>query len=163
MPHRTTHRPRGRLCHGSSPRMLELARDRTNGAHPYLVTPQHTQLARAILGPGKLLAPMQLVLLESDPDRARTIARSRFHFYLGAQNYARSLLFQGFTEEDLANGGSDRLIDAIVAWGDVETVAARIREHHEAGADHVAIQPVPGEFPLAIATLTQLAPAVVEK
>jgi probable F420-dependent oxidoreductase len=99
------------------PRMLELARDRTNGAHPYLVTPQHTQRARAILGPGKLLAPMQLVLIESDPDRARTIARSRFHFHLEAQNYTRSLLFQGFTEDDLANGGSDRLIDAIVAWG----------------------------------------------
>lgn len=144
------------------PRMLELSRDRSDGAHPYLVTPQHTERARAILGPGKLLLPMQLALIESDPDRARTIIRNRFLVYLGMQNYVRSFLFQGFTEEDLANGGSDRLVDSVVAWGDVETVVARIREHHDAGADHVAIQPVHGELSLAVDTLAELAPALID-
>lgn len=142
------------------PRMLELARDRADGAHPYLVTPRHTADARRILGDGKLLAPMQLVLLEKDPVRARAAVRERFAFYLRARNYANSLLHQGFSEDDLTGGGSDHLVDSLVAWGNVDAVAARIREHHDAGADHVAIQPVSADVGTGMATLAELAPAV---
>jgi len=122
------------------PKMLELARERTWGSHPYFVTPVHTKRARTALGPDRLLAPEQAVVIETNPDTARAIARQHMSIYLGLPNYRRNVLSLGFAEEDFAEGGSDRLVDAIVAWGDVDRVAARIREHHEAGADHVCIQ-----------------------
>lgn len=122
------------------PRMLELASDRSWGAHPYLVTPDHTRLARLLLGPGRLLAPEQAVVLETDPARARAIARRHMEFYLRVPNYVTNLMRLGFSESDLANGGSERLVDAIVAWGDLADIQLRIEAHFAAGADHVCLQ-----------------------
>jgi len=137
--------------------MLELARDRTQGAHPYLVTPEHTVRARAILGVGPLLAPEQAFVLESDPVRARTVAREHLKVYLTLPNYADNWRRSGFDEADLADGGSDRLVDALVAWGDESAVRERVEEHFAAGADHVALQAL-GEDP--VGQLTRLAPAL---
>jgi probable F420-dependent oxidoreductase len=122
------------------PKMLRLAAERSSGSHPYFVTPEHTARARAILGPDKLLAPEQAVCLETDPEKARRIARAHMAIYLGLPNYRRNLETLGFTADDLDGGGSDRLVDAIVAWGDTDVVAERVRAHREAGADHVCIQ-----------------------
>jgi probable F420-dependent oxidoreductase len=130
----------GRALAALGPRMLRLAGQRSAGAHPYLVTPEHTRQAREILGDGPLLAPEQKVVLETDPVQARAIGRRTVSFYLSAPNYTSNLRRLGFTEDDLADGGSDRLVDALVAWGDASTVLGRVREHHEAGADHVPIQ-----------------------
>jgi probable F420-dependent oxidoreductase len=120
--------------------MLELSRDRAAGAHPYLVTPEHTAEARALLGEGPLLAPELGVILEADPDRARTVARGALAVYLKLPNYTNSWLRLGFTEDDLAGGGSDRLVDALYAWGDEDRVRRRVEEFWAAGADHVALQ-----------------------
>jgi probable F420-dependent oxidoreductase len=122
------------------PGMLRLSRDRSMGAHPYLTTPAHTARAREILGPQALLAPEQGVVLETDPVRARTIARANLERYLRLTNYLASFKWLGFEEGDFAGGGSDRLIDALVAWGDVDTVAEGVRRHLDAGASHVTIQ-----------------------
>lgn len=122
------------------PRMLELARDAADGAHTFFVPPEHTAQARQILGPGKLLAPEQVAVLETDPDRARELARRHTSSYLRLANYTNNLRRLGYADEDFANGGSDRLVDAIVAWGDEAAVAARVQEHLAAGADHVAVQ-----------------------
>ncbi|MGO9342020.1 MAG: LLM class F420-dependent oxidoreductase [Acidimicrobiales bacterium] len=141
-----------RVLAALKPRMLELARDRAVGAHPYFVTVEHTARARAILGSGPLLAPEVTVLLERDPATARDLARSFTTGYLGLPNYANNLLSIGYDEDDLEGGGSDRLVDAVVFWGDVETVATKVRAHYEAGADHVCIQVLSGSrgsFPVA--------------
>jgi probable F420-dependent oxidoreductase len=123
------------------PRVLRLAAERTAGAIPYLVTPEHTRQARAILGAGKVLAPEQKAVLETDPQRARAIGRPRVQRpYLGLVNYTSNLRRLGWSEEDLSDGGSDALIDALVAWGTGDQVAAKLNEHLEAGADHVAVQ-----------------------
>lgn len=126
--------------------MLTLSRTHADGAHPYLVTPTHTREARTLLGPDRLLAPEQAVVLTQDPDDARRIAREHMANYLRLENYRRSLLRQGWSEEDLADGGSDRIVDALVAWGDVDTIAERIRAHHEAGADEVVVQALGPRF-----------------
>ncbi len=125
------------------PRMLALAAEMADGVHPYNVTPAHTAQARAILGPGKLLCPEQMVLLETDPAAARAIARNVLSVYLPRPNYANNFRRMGFTDADLAGGGSDRLVDAIVAWGDEAAIRRRIQEHWDAGADHVCIQAIP--------------------
>ncbi len=123
------------------PKVLRLAAERTAGAIPYLVTPEHTRRARAILGAGPLLAPEQKAVLEADPQRARAIGRPRVQRpYLGLVNYTSNLRRLGWSDEDLSGGGSDALIDALVAWGTPGEVAAKLSEHLEAGADHVAIQ-----------------------
>ncbi|HXY93666.1 MAG TPA: LLM class F420-dependent oxidoreductase [Acidimicrobiia bacterium] len=124
------------------PKMLELARDRTRGAHPYLANPDHTRLAREVLGDGPLLMPEQPVVLETDSATARDLARAHFTIYLTLPNYVNNLKRIGFTDDDVAEGGSDRLIDGVVAWGDEATIAARVRQHFEAGADHVCVQVV---------------------
>ncbi len=130
-----------RVLAALGPKMLGLARDRARGAHPYLVPPEHTAQARSILGSGALLAPEQKVVVETDPARAREIARGSLAIYLPAlPNYANNLRRLGYSDEDLTAPLSDRLVDALVAWGDVETIATRIRAHHDAGADHVAVQ-----------------------
>jgi probable F420-dependent oxidoreductase len=129
-----------RVLAALGPRMLELARDRTAGAHPYLTAPEHTAFARGVLGPGPLLAPDLKVILSTDPGVARARARATFEGYLRLSNYVNNLLRMGFTEADLADGGSDRLIDRVIAWGDEAAIAARIREHLDAGADHVCVQ-----------------------
>jgi probable F420-dependent oxidoreductase len=130
----------GRMLAAVGPRMLELAAARTSGAHPFLSTPEHTAQARVALGDEALLAPELKVVLESDQGTARAIARQALEFYLRKRGYAGNLRRLGFTDEDLVGGGSDRLVDAVVAWGDVDAVISRIAEHHQAGADHVAVQ-----------------------
>jgi probable F420-dependent oxidoreductase len=129
-----------RILASLGPRSLKLARDRSLGTHPYFVPVEHTRIAREAVGPGKIVAPEQMVVVETDPDRARAIARPSMDRYLHAPNYTNNLLRLGFTEQDFANGGSDRLVDAIVAWGDPTTVMRRVREHLAAGADHVCVQ-----------------------
>ena len=120
--------------------MLRLAGTRTAGAHPYLVTPEHTRQAREILGAGKLLAPEQRVVLEADPARARAVGHPSVQPYLRLSNYTTNLRRLGFTAEDVAGEGSDRLIDALVVSGDDARIRQRLEEHHAAGADHVAVQ-----------------------
>jgi probable F420-dependent oxidoreductase len=122
------------------PRMLRLAAERTAGAHPYFVPPEHTAFARETMGPEALLAVEQMVVLETDADRARTIARQHMAVYVRAPNYANNLRRLGFTDDDLADGGSDRLVDAIVAWGTLDDALARVQDHVDAGADHVCVQ-----------------------
>jgi probable F420-dependent oxidoreductase len=123
-----------------APKMLELAAERTKGAHPYFVPPEHTAFARERMGKGPLLAPEQAVILEKDAAKARAVARGHMATYLGLPNYANNLKRLGFTDKDIADGGSDRLVDAIVAWGSLDDIARRVRAHHDAGADHVCIQ-----------------------
>ncbi len=129
-----------RVLAALGPKMLDLARERSLGAHPYNVTPDHTARAREILGPDRLLAPEQKVILETDPGRAREVARSVLAIYFpGLPNYVNNARRLGFTEEDVTQL-SDRLVDGMIAWGDEEAIAARVRAHHDAGADHVAVQ-----------------------
>ena len=130
----------GRALAALGPKVVKLSGERTAGAHPYLVTPQHTREAREILGEGPLLAPEHKVVLETDPAKAREIARRTVKFYLGLSNYTANLRKLGFTDEDLAGDGSDALVDALVLHGDAETIARGVTAHLEAGADHVNIQ-----------------------
>ncbi|MET7478210.1 LLM class F420-dependent oxidoreductase [Streptomyces sp. NPDC005648] len=129
-----------RVLAALGPRSLELARDRSAGSVPYLVTAEQTAAAREILGESPLLAPELKVVLETDPARARAVARDTLAIYLTLPNYTNNFLRNGFTEEDLADGGSDRLVDAVFAWGTEDTVRARVTEFLDAGADHVALQ-----------------------
>jgi probable F420-dependent oxidoreductase len=122
-------------------KMLALAARRTRGAHPYFVPPEHTEHARKIMGPDAWLCPEQMVLLETDAEKARQIARANMRMYLGLPNYRNNLRQLGYDDDDFANDGSDRLVDAIVVWGDEKAIADRIQAHHDAGADHVCIQP----------------------
>ena len=123
------------------PKMLELAGAKTVGAHPYLITPEHTADARKLLGPGPMLAPMQFVVLEADPTRARDLARPFVKGYGQLANYANIWRRLGFTDDDLSTA-SDRLIDALFAWGDEGRIAERVNAHFAAGADHVCLQVV---------------------
>jgi probable F420-dependent oxidoreductase len=131
-----------RVLAALGPRMLALSRDRAAGAHPYLVTPEHTATAREALGPDRLLAPEVKVVLDTDADRARAAARGHLKLYLALPNYTANLRRLGFTDDDLRDGGSDRLIDATFAWGDLAVIRERIAAHHEAGADQVVLQVV---------------------
>ena len=151
-----------RVLGALGPKMLALAAERSAGAHPYFTTPDHTATAREILGAGKLLAPEQKVVLETDPTEARRIARSAMSVYLGLPNYTNNLGRLGFTDDDFADGGSDRLVDAIVAWGDEEAVKARVRQHHDAGADHVCVQVLPSDGrSIPLEDWRRLAPALL--
>jgi probable F420-dependent oxidoreductase len=124
------------------PKMLELSRDLADGAHPYLVTPQHTAEAREILGDGPLLAVEQAVALVTDREEALRLARSHLERYMRLPNYRNSWLRQGFNEEDLSGGGSERLLEGLVAWGTESDIRERVREHLSAGADQVCVQVV---------------------
>jgi probable F420-dependent oxidoreductase len=131
----------GRVLAALGPRVLRLAAERAAGAHPYLVTPEHTREARQILGDGKLLAPEQKLVLETDPERARAIGRARVEKpYLSLTNYLSSLRRLGWTDADFADGGSDALIDALAVHGDAAAIARGVTAHLDAGADHVAVQ-----------------------
>jgi probable F420-dependent oxidoreductase len=141
----------GRILAALGPKMFALAAQRSAGAHPFLTTPEHTHWARQHLGAGALLVPEQKVLLETDPATARAIARAELDFYLTKENYLHNLRRFGFTDDDFQGGGSDWLVDALVAWGDADTVADRVREHHRASADQVAIQPISPDTPLGAA------------
>ena len=132
------------------PRMIELSRDRADGAHTYNVTPEHTADARKRLGAGKLLCVEQMMVLEEDPARARAVGRGTLGFYLGLPNYQQNWKRQGFTEEDWSGQGSDRLIDAMIAWGDEAALRRRVQAHWDAGADHVCIQPLHEQGPSQI-------------
>jgi len=125
------------------PKMLELARDKADGAHPFSTTPQHTAMARKILGPRKLLLVEQKIMLESDPAVARAVGKGLVSGLSNIPNYRNNFLRMGFTEADFADGGSDRAADALLAWGDEAAIRARIQEHWDAGADQVAIQVMP--------------------
>jgi probable F420-dependent oxidoreductase len=129
-----------RVLAALGPMMLKLSAERANGAHPYNSTPKHTAEARELLGPGPYLCPEQAVVLEKDSAKARAIARKFLAIYLTLPNYTNNWLRLGFEEADIKDGGSDRLVDAVIAWGDLKTVLNRIQEHHAAGADHVCIQ-----------------------
>lgn len=145
------------------PKMLALAAERTRGAHPYLAPPSNTARSRAILGPTAWLCPEQKVLLEGDPVRARARARAAIAGSLGLPNYRRNLARAGFDEHDFEGGGSDRLVDALVAWGDLDRIVARVEEHLAAGATHVCLQALDAEHPTRpdLRLLDALAPRLV--
>ena len=151
-----------RLLAALGPKMVALSGDRAAGAHPYLVTTEHTRRAREILGPDAVLAPELGVVLDGDVARGRERAREHVADYLELPNYANSMRRMGFTDDDLRHGGSDRLVDAVVAVGDEEAIRARVEEHIDAGADHVCIQVVgPMGQPLPRETWRQLAPVLL--
>jgi probable F420-dependent oxidoreductase len=140
------------------PKMLELSATLADGAHPYNVPPEHTREARRILGGGKLLCVEQAAILETDGTVARALARRFLAFYFGLPNYVDNWKRLGFSEADCAGGGSDRLIDAVVAWGDEKAIRTRIQEHWQAGADHVCVQAVGSELRPDERLLALLAP-----
>ena len=143
------------------PKMLELARDRSAGAHPYLVTPEHTALARQTMGPDALLAVEQGVVLDTDPDAAREVARNALAMYATLPNYTNNWKRLGFTDDDVSSL-SDRLVDEVVAWGDVDALAARVQGHRDAGADHVCVQLLgPPGAPVDRDAWRRLAPALL--
>ncbi|MDA8297652.1 MAG: TIGR03620 family F420-dependent LLM class oxidoreductase [Actinomycetota bacterium] len=142
-------------------KMLALSGQESAGAHPYFVPVEHTRHARAVLGPDPLLAPELAVVAETDPSAARAVARQYMERYLSLPNYAGNLSRLGYSDEDLAGGGSDRLVDAIVAWGSPSDIAARVRAHLDAGADHVCIQPLAAGGAVDYAALETLAPLLV--
>jgi probable F420-dependent oxidoreductase len=151
-----------RVLAALGPRMLGLAAERASGALTYFVPVEHTGVARERLGSGTLLAVEQAVVLERDPDAARAVARAHMAIYLSLPNYTQNLRRLGWGDDDLGGGGSDRLVDAIVAWGDEEAVAGRVAAHRAAGADHVCVQvlgPSPTHLPLA--GWRRLAPALL--
>lgn len=136
--------PGDSLCLAAlGPKMLELAGQRTAGVHPYLVTPEHSAVARKALGPDRLVAPEQGVVLESDPAKARELARKALSQYQTYPNYRNNWLRLGFSEEEI-DRGSDELVDALFAWGSVENIKARVDAHFDAGADHVCVQVITG-------------------
>jgi probable F420-dependent oxidoreductase len=142
------------------PKMLELAAQRSLGAHTYFVTPEHTRFAREQAGPEALIAPELAVVVETDQDAARKAAREYAAVYLGLRNYTANLLRFGFTERDVGDGGSDRLIDAVIPHGSAGQIAEVVRAHREAGADHVALQPL-GHGPVPVADYEALAGALL--
>lgn len=151
-----------RVLAALGPAMLRLSAERSVGAHPYFVPLEHTSFARATLGPGPLLAVEQAAVLERDPATARRIARTHTRRYLGLENYVNNLKRLGWRDEDLAGEGSDRLVDAIVVWGDVEALRRRVREHLDRGADHVCVQLLDADpAGTRIAQLRELAPALL--
>ncbi len=161
----TAHPPQSeprRVLAALAPKMLRLAAERSAGSHPYFVPPEHTAVAREILGEGPWLCPEQAGVLETDPTTARQIARTHMATYLGLPNYVNNLKRLGFTDEDVANGGSNRLVDAVVAWGDVEAIVRRVRAHQDAGATHVSVQMLdPNPRVLPMRQWRELAPALV--
>jgi probable F420-dependent oxidoreductase len=150
----------GRCLAALGPRMLDVAGERSAGTHSYFVSVEHTRFARERLGPGKLVAPELACVIESDPVRAKAVARKYAQLYLGLRNYTSNLLRFGFSERDIADGGSDRLIDAVVPQGSVEEIADVVRAHLEAGADHVCVQPL-GEKGIPRESWTGLAGALL--
>lgn len=129
-----------RVVAALGPQVLKLSARRSAGAHPYLTTPEHTAMARELIGPEAFLAPEHKVVLTTDAEKARAVGRKGLDIYLNLQNYLNSWKRLGFTDEDLARPGSNRLVDAVVAYGTPEQIAARLQEHLDAGADHVPVQ-----------------------
>ncbi len=149
-----------RLAAALGPKMLDLAAERSLGTHPYFTTPEHTRFARERVGPGALVAPELAVVVETDAERAREDARAYAASYLRMSNYTSNLMRFGFTERDIADGGSDRLIDAVIPHGSAERIAEAVREHLDAGADHVCLQPL-GHGPAPVEDYRPLAAALL--
>ena len=151
-----------RVLAALGPKMLELSAARAAGALPYFVPVEHTTVARAALGEGPLLCVEQAVVLESDPDVARGIARGHMAIYLGLPNYTNNLKRLGWTDADIADGGSDALVDAIVAWGGLDAAVERVQAHHDRGADHVCVQVLPAQMTtVPVEAWRELAPALL--
>lgn len=131
--------PTMRLLAALGPKMLELSATAADGAHPYFVPVEHTEIARTIIGPDAYLATEQMIVLETDPTKAREIAREHMAVYLGLPNYANNLMRLGYSEDEITNA-DDRVVDAIVAWGTLDDVLGRVKAHHDAGANHVCVQ-----------------------
>lgn len=129
-----------RVVAALGPRVLKLSAQRAAGAHPYLTTPEHTAQARQLIGPDAFLAPEHKVVLTTDAEKARTVGRKALRIYLDLANYLNNFKRMGFSDDDIAAPGSDRLVDAVVAYGTTDAIAARLREHLDAGADHVPVQ-----------------------
>jgi probable F420-dependent oxidoreductase len=151
----------GRCIAALGPKMLDLAGERSAGTHPYFVPVEHTKVARERLGAGKLVAPEVACVVETDSERARAVARKYAELYLGLSNYTRNLLQLGFTEADIADGGSDRLIDAVIPHGSAGEIAEVVHAHFDAGADHVCLQPL-GEEGIPRRSWTALAEALID-
>ena len=143
------------------PRMLGLARDRTTGAHPYFVPPEHVAAAREALGPDRMIGVELAVVLDDDPSTARTTARRHTAVYVGLPNYTNNLRRFGYGDDDFARAGSDRLVDAIVAWGSIDTIAKQVQAMRDAGADHVCIQVIRSDDEIPSAEWRELATALV--
>lgn len=148
-----------RVVAALGPRVLKLSSQRSAGAHPYLTTPEHTAKARDLIGPSAFLAPEHKVVLTTDADAARAVGRKALDIYLNLANYLNNWKRLGFTDDDIARPGSDRLVDAVVAYGTTDAIAARLNEHLDAGADHVAVQVLTGPDKL-VPALTELAGAL---
>ncbi|HUO49277.1 MAG TPA: LLM class flavin-dependent oxidoreductase, partial [Acidimicrobiales bacterium] len=152
-----------RVLAALGPRMLALAGERSLGAHPYFTTVEHTAEARRVLGPGPLLAPELAVVVERDAEEAHRLARDYTSLYLSLPNYAQNLRRLGFSEDDVTGAGSDRLVDAVLVVGDEEAVARRVAAHLAAGADHVCVQVVTGDFAsFPLSEYRALSPALAE-
>jgi probable F420-dependent oxidoreductase len=143
-----------RVVAALGPKVLKLSAARAAGAHPYLTTPEHTAEARKLLGPDAFIAPEHKVVLTTDADKARSVGRKALEIYLNLTNYLNNWKRLGFSDEDIAKPGSDRLVDSVVAYGTVDAIAARLREHLEAGADHVPVQ--------VLTSADKLVPALAE-
>jgi probable F420-dependent oxidoreductase len=149
-----------RLAAALGPKMLDLAKERSLGTHPYFIDAQHTRFARERLGDGALVAPEVAVVVEEDPETARRHARAYAKLYLGLSNYTKNLLDFGYTERDIENGGSDRLVDTVIPHGSPEAIAEAVRTHLDAGADHVCLQPL-GHGPEPLEDFRALAKALL--
>lgn len=154
------HDPQRRILAALRPKMLRLAADRSVGTHPYFVPATHAAAAREVVGPDKVVAPELTVVLDPNPETARASARAFMATYLQLPNYTNNLRRLGWTEGDIAGGGSDALVDAVVGWGDAEAIAARVAEHHANGADHVCLQVVGTDEAVPMTALRALAPAL---
>ncbi len=152
--------PERRVLAALGPRMLELSAGRAAGAHPYFVPVEHTAMAREILGPDPILAPEVAVVLEPDATRARELARGYAATYLSLPNYTENLRGFKYNDDDIEHGGSDRLIDAVIPWGDVDQIAARLAEHFDAGANHVCVQAISDHLEFPLEQFRALAPAL---
>lgn len=152
--------PDGRCLAALRPKMVDLAGERTAGVHSYFVPVEHTRITRERLGPGKFLAPELACVVETDPARAREVARDYAQLYLGLRNYTQNLLDLGFGEDDIADGGSDRLIDAVIPHGSAAQIAEVVQAHFDAGADHVCLQPL-GEEGIPRQSWTELARVLI--
>jgi len=150
-----------RLLAALGPKMLDLAATRAQGAHPYFVPVEHTAVAREVMGAGPLLCVEQAVVLETDPTVAREIARRHTSMYLTLPNYTNNLKRFGWTDDDFADGGTDAVTDAIVAWGDIDAIRAKVAAHHDAGADHVCVQVLAADDQGVPALWRELAPALL--
>jgi probable F420-dependent oxidoreductase len=145
-----------RVVAALGPKVLQLSADRSAGAHPYLTTPEHTAQARELIGPDAFLAPEHKAILTTDADKARAVGRQALELYLNLNNYLNNWKRLGFTDSDIAKPGSDRLVDAVVAYGTVDAIAARLKQHLDAGADHVPVQVLTSPEKL-VPALTELA------